>query len=64
MNFFKKLKEKPEHIRKAVLWSVVISVGLVFSLWWVHDSKKRINEFRDKNIINEINLPDIEKENY
>jgi hypothetical protein len=64
VKFLKKLREKPEYIRKAILWTIVIVVGLIFAVWWIHDSKKGINEFRDRNIIQEIDLPDLEEQNY
>jgi len=64
VKFLKKLREKPEHIRKAILWTIVIIVGLIFAVYWINDSKKGINEFRDRNIIQEIDLPDLEEQNY
>jgi len=30
----------------------------------VINSKDRLNEFRDRNILQEIDLPDLQKENY
>ncbi|MEA3344359.1 MAG: hypothetical protein U9Q16_01635 [Patescibacteria group bacterium] len=63
MKFLKELREKPEHIRKVVLWAIIAVVGLAFAVLWIYNSKKSINEFRDKNIIQEVNLPNLEQEN-
>ena len=60
MNFLDKLRKQPEHIRKFVLWSVVIILGLILAVLWINSSYKKIQELKSQNVIEELNLPNLE----
>ncbi|MBZ9578042.1 hypothetical protein KJA13_03360 [Patescibacteria group bacterium] len=60
MNILKKLQKQPEHVRKMILWSVVIIVGLVLAVLWINSSYKGIQKLESQNIIQELNVPKIE----
>lgn len=57
MDFITKLQNKPEHIRKRILWALVIIIGLVLIVFWIAVSYKRIQGFQGQEFIEETNLP-------
>jgi len=60
VDFIKKLQKQPEHIRKIILWSVVIIVGLVLAVLWIHNSYQEIKNLQLKEIIKEQWMSNIE----
>ena len=60
MNFLDKLRKQPEYIRKFMLWSIVIILGLILTAIWINGSYKKIQKLKSENIIQELNLPKIE----
>ncbi len=53
MNFWTKIQTLPVSAKKLILWSVVISLSVVFLAFWLIGLKKRVV------IFNEENLPEI-----
>ncbi len=53
MNFLDKLQSQPKYVRKIILWAVVIIVGLVLAVWWIHNSYQGIKSLQPKEIIKE-----------
>jgi len=60
LNFLDKLRKQPEYIRKFMLWSIVIILGLILTAIWINGSYKKIQKLKSENIIQELNLPKIE----
>jgi len=61
-SFLKKLQKQPRYIKKIILWSIVLIVGLVLLIWWIHSSAQKFREFKKEEFIEEINLPSFEEE--
>lgn len=62
MSFIKKLQKQPEYIRRTILWVVIVLIGLGLSIWWIHSSYWRIKRFPKEEFIENMKLPDFEKE--
>jgi len=60
LDFIKKLQSQPKHIRKFILWSIVIILGLILSVLWINSSYKKIQELKSQNVIEELDFPDLE----
>jgi len=60
LNFLKKLRKQPEHIRKLILWIIVIILGLVLGILWINSSYKKVQRLKSQNVIQELNLPKLE----
>jgi len=60
LDFLKKLQNKPIHVRKTILWSVIIILGLILAVLWINSSYKKIQKLKSQNIIQELNLPKLE----
>ncbi len=57
MNFIERLRKQPEYIRKIILWSIIVIVGLGLAAWWINLSRRKIKEFNKEKFIEKINLP-------
>jgi len=57
MDFVTKLQNKPEHIRKRILWALVIIIGLILIIFWIVVSYQKIQEFQKQEFIEGVNLP-------
>lgn len=60
MNILDRLRSQPIHIRKLILWTIVVILGLVLAVLWINSSYKGIQKLKLQNIIQELNLPKIE----
>ena len=60
MDFLNKLRKQPIRVRKTILWSTVIILGLILSFLWIYSSYKNIDNLKKQNILENINLPEIE----
>jgi hypothetical protein len=56
-----KLREKSEKEKRVILWSILIFVGLVLSIIWVYNSSKAINELRNNDIMQSLDISDLEQ---
>lgn len=61
-DFIKKLQNKPEHIRKLILWIIVIITGLILVILWAINVSWSIKKFQEENLYNQLNLPALEEE--
>ena len=59
MGFIDKLRNKPEHIRKLILWIIVIIFALILGSFWFYNSWWRIRNFPKQEILKELDLPDL-----
>ncbi len=57
MDFIIKLQNKPEHIRKRILWATVIIIGLILIIFWITVSYQKIQGFQKQEFIEGVNLP-------
>jgi len=57
MDFITKLQNKPEHIRKRILWALVIIIGLILIIFWIAVFYQKIQEFQKQEFIEGVNLP-------
>lgn len=60
MNFIKKIQGQPESVRKMILWSVVVILGLGLAIWWINNSYQKFKEFEKEKFMKD--LPAFEKE--
>ena len=60
MNPLDKLRKQPKHIRKLILWIVVVVLGLILVVLWINSSYKKIQELKSQDVIEELNLPNLE----
>ena len=56
-DFLKKLQAKPKHIRKLILWIIVIILALILGSWWIYSSYWKIKNFPKEEIIKKLELP-------
>ena len=54
MDFLKKIQNQPEHIRKIILWAIVIIVALILGSWWIYSSYWKIKKFPKEEFINPV----------
>jgi len=62
LKFVKKLQNQPEHIKKVILWTTIIVIGLGLIFWWIINVEKSIKEFQKEKLIEGLNLPRLEEE--
>lgn len=59
MKFLDKLRAKPKRERKIILWITIIILGLILGSLWIYISYKNIDNLKNHNIFENINLPEI-----
>lgn len=59
-HILRKLQNQPEHIRKIILWSVIVILGLILLSWWVKNTQNELRSFENKGLIESLELPEIE----
>lgn len=59
MNFLNKLRKQPVRVRRIILWTTVIVLGLILGFLWIYSSYKSIDNLKKQNIIERLNLPEI-----
>lgn len=57
MDFLKRFQKQPIHVRKLILWIIVIIVAFILGSWWVYSSLLKIKEFSKEGLIKGVNLP-------
>lgn len=60
MNFLEKLRNQPEHIRKLILWTIVIIIALILGSLWIYNSYQSIKNFQPKEFIEQQWIKNIE----
>lgn len=58
MKFLDDLRNKPEHIRKRILWVTIVVLGLILGSIWIYSCYKNIVRLKSSNIIEDLNLPE------
>ncbi len=61
-DFFKKIQNQPEDIRKIILWSAVIIISLGFLFLWLHTVKIRLKTFQKEKLFEGIRVPQLKEE--
>lgn len=57
MDIVSKLQQQPEHIRKIILWTVVIILGVVLLGWWLRNSYNALEKLQSENVVEQFELP-------
>ncbi len=57
MKFLEKLQKQPEYVRKLILWTIIVIVGIGLAIFWIWSSHRRIEGFSKEKFIEEFNLP-------
>lgn len=57
MNFLDKIRNKPEHDKKIILWSIIAVTGVIFIVLWIYICSKNFSDLKNSNVLEEINLP-------
>ena len=61
MDFLNNLRKQPVHIRKLILWIIVIIVALILASWWIYNSYAKLKNFPKEEFIKELELPKFEE---
>ena len=61
MDFLNKLQKQPVHIRKLILWMIVIIVALILASWWIYNSYWKLKNFKKEEFIKELKSPQFEE---
>ena len=59
MKFLKNLQNKPERVRKTILWIMVIIIALFLAILWIYNSSQRIKQFPTEEFMKKIEIPHI-----
>lgn len=59
MSILSKLRSQPERVRKIILWSMVIALGLGLLTWWVKSIQGRLEKFEGADFIENLEVPEI-----
>lgn len=62
MSFLKKIQSQPPHIRKIILWSIMIVLGLALAFLWIRIIYVEVREFQKEEFIEGLNLPALNEE--
>jgi len=57
--FLHKVQNLPPNIRKFILWSIIVILGLALLFWWFNNFQKNIAGFQGGQFIEGLNLPEI-----
>jgi len=61
MSFLKKIQDQPKNVRKAIFWVTITIVGAIFLFAWVQVFKARVEQAREKNLLDQYKLPGFEE---
>jgi len=62
LSFVKKLQNQPENIKKIILWSIIIVIGLGLLTIWILNFRQKIKEFKKEDLIKGFNLPNFQED--
>jgi len=54
LDFLNKVRNQPEHVRKIILWVIVIITALILAGWWIYSSYWKIKNFPKEEFINPV----------
>ena len=57
MNFLQRIQQRPEWVRRTILWAIVIIVGLALGTNLVMRISKSFKQFPKEKIIEKMNIP-------
>ena len=57
MKFLDKIRQRPVKDRKIILWSILIFVGLIFTILLLYIFSKRLNDLQKSDFMEKINFP-------
>ncbi len=58
MGFLEKLRGLPESQRKAILWVVVVILGLLLFILWMKNARQKLEGFRGEGLREQFNIPE------
>jgi len=61
-SFLEKIQKLPLEIRKIILWSVIIILGIMLVWAWTKNFSKRLQDFQIKETKEQLKFPDLRKE--
>jgi len=61
-DFLQNLQKQPEHIKKIIIWSVIVVVGAGLFFWWVGRVKESVNRLKNAGVANKIDFTPLEKQ--
>ena len=62
MSFLKKIQQQPEYVKKLILWTITIIIGLGLIFFWYWNSYRGIREFSKEKFIKNLNFPSLKTE--
>ena len=62
MKVLEKIQNLPEKQRKKILWAVIVIIGIILIFFWFGIFQENIGSFEEKNLLEEINPPNINLE--
>jgi len=63
VNFIQKLQNQPVYIKKIIIWSITIIIGLILAGLWFYFSYNNVRNFNKQSVIEGLNFPKIENLN-
>jgi hypothetical protein len=48
-DFLKKIQKLPERRRKFIFWSIIIVIGLIFFVFWIKNSQKKLGALQKES---------------
>jgi len=61
VDFINKLRQKPRRVRKQILWTTIIILGLILVALWIYNIYTSIEKLKSENIIEDLNLLDFKE---
>ena len=61
MNFLEKIQNQPKDIRKIILWTIVVILGISLFVWWIKSIDLRMRGLQKEKFIEELNLSSSEE---
>jgi hypothetical protein len=60
--FIKKLRELPENKKKIILWTTVIFLGMIFFVFFIKNTTKKINNLQGNYFYSETKVSELQKD--
>jgi len=59
VKFIENLQQRPEKDRRAILWIVIVVIGLVLGIVWIISISNNVQNLKSLDIEKEINIPNL-----